>query len=990
MVAPVADLSAAFREVDGRDVAPGDERRQGEDLGRSGARRLLLDREAEVQELDAALDALPAGAGQVVVLEAAAGLGKSALLEECRLRAIARGFRVVYGRGSELEREVPFGVTVQLFEQQVCSASDEERARLLSGAAGLCRQVFEPVSGDGLGAAARVPERAPHAVRHGLYWLCGNLAAERPLVVIVDDLQWADVPSREFISYLLRRREGLPVLVALATRPVSPGGQDELWQEVTRGFGVRMLRPAALSDAGIASLVQDRRSEQASERFVRACSDVTRGNPLLLRELLLELSTKNVATDDAGAEKVRRIGPANVSGLVLRRLARLPSAARALARAAAVLDEHADLRSAAALCRLELTEAADAVDGLSRVEVLEPGQRLRFAHPIVRAAIYAEMAIADRAAQHARAARLLDADRAPADHVAAHLIATLPEGDPWVVDTLRTAASRALAQGSPTAAISYLRRALAEPPNPGALPDIIAQLGAAESHAREPAAIDHLTQALELNHLPERRALIALDLGRALMVAGRLPEAIDLLINVSSELRDSDPELTLRIEAELLATARVSIQTRPLITERLERVNTNLQGRHPGERALLANLAYEKVIEGEPAAQAAELATRALGAGSLLHEEGSESPTYYYAAWTLALCDQLTAAASALDAAIAHARAHGSALGFGLASSFRANVHHRRGRLFDAEADARAALSVAELENLGPSLPFATALLADAMLDRGEFDEAAEALASIDTSGPSVDSIALNPLLFSRGRLRLARGDLQEGVADLLETGRRGTAWGSNTPAFLPWRSTAASGLARLGRRDEAVDLAEEELRLARAFGAPRPLAIALCACALLARGQTAVDLLAEAAAVLEDSPAVLDRARVLIEFGAALRRANHRTSAKAALREGLRLADRCGAVPLAEHARGELAAAGVRPRKSYDRNSLTASEQRVARMAASGMSNREIAQALFVTEKTVEWHLGQAYHKLDVHSRRDIATALGEGDLHSRTASGR
>ena len=976
MVALVANVSAAFRNVGGRAAAPGDERQQGGDVGRSG--RLLLEREAEVQELDTALDALPAGAGQLVVLEAAAGLGKSALLEECRLRAVARGFRVAYGRGSELEREVPLGVTVQLFEPQVFSASDEERARLLSGAAALCREVFEPVSGEGPRAAARVPERAPHAVRHGLYWLCGNLAAETPLVVIVDDLQWADVPSREFISYLLRRRDGLPVLVALATRPVDPGGQDELWQEMTRGIGVRVLRPAALSDGAIASLVHERRSEQASERFVRACSDVTRGNPLLLRELLLELSTKNVAADDVGAEEVRRIGPANVSGLVLRRLARLPSAARALARAVAVLDENADLRFAAALCRLELTDAADAVDSLSRVEVLEPGQRLRFVHPIVRAAIYAEMAIADRAAQHARAARLLDADRAPADHVAAHLIATLPEGDPWVVDTLRTAASRALAQGSPTAAISYLRRALAEPPNPGALPEIIAQLGAAESHAREPAAIDHLTQALELNHLPERRALIALELGRALMIAGRLPEAIDLLVNVSSELRDSDPELTLRVEAELLATARVSIRTRPLITARLERVNTSLQGRHPGERALLANLAYDKVIEGGPAAHAAELATRALGAGALLREEGSESPTYYYAAWTLALCDQLTAAASALDAAIAHARVHGSALGFGLASSFRANVHHRTGMLFDAEADARAALAVAELEDLGPSLPFATAFLADALLDRGEFDEAAEALASIDTSGPSGDSIALNPLLFSRGRLRLARGDLQAGVGDLLEAGRRGTAWGSNTPAFLPWRSTAASGLAGLRRRDEAVDLTEEELRLARTFGAPRPLAIALCACALLARGQNAIDLLAEAAAILEDSPAVLDRARVLIEFGAALRRANHRARAKTALREGLRLADRCGAVPLAEHAREELAAAGVRPRKSYDRDSLTASEQRVARMAASGMSNREIAQALFVTEKTVEWHLGQAFHKLDLHSRHDLPQALG------------
>ncbi|MGO9903495.1 MAG: transcriptional regulator, partial [Solirubrobacteraceae bacterium] len=244
-------------------------------------------------------------------------------------------------------------------------------------------------------------------------------------------------------------------------------------------------------------------SGQASEGFVRACSEVTRGNPLFLRELLLELAARGAAVNDAGAQEVRCLGPANVSRIVLRRVARLPAAARSLARAVAVLDERAELRYAAALSGLELSEAAGAADSLARVELLaQSGQRMQFVHPIVRAAIYAEMPTADRSTYHACAARLLDGEQAPVDQVVAHLVATLPCGDQWVVKTLHSAAGRALSQGTPDAAISYLRRALDEPPVRDALPDIVAALGVAELRARDACAVEHLQRALELTHPP--------------------------------------------------------------------------------------------------------------------------------------------------------------------------------------------------------------------------------------------------------------------------------------------------------------------------------------------------------------------------------------------------------------------------------------------------------------------------------------------------------
>ena len=981
MLESAGGLSAVARDPGRRCERPTSyERAPGVTVGRAAVGPQLLEREDEVRELEAALDDVAAGTGQLVVLEAPAGLGKSSLLEVCRGSAIERGFAVVIGRGSELERAFPFGVIVQLFEQRLVAASEEERSRLTLGAAALSMPLFAAGDGGVIGQA-RPPSQGQvsHAALHGLYWLCANLAAEAPLVVMVDDLHWADVPSQRFLSYLLRRLDGVPVLMALALRPHEANPDDELLQEIIRTPGARLLHPAPLSDAAITALVSEGLAEAPTERFVRACGEVTLGNPMLLRELLVELAIRCVPTSDAGIADLRRVTPVNVARMVRQRVARLPRAAQALALAAAVLGEPANLRHAAALCRLETSEAADAADSLTRVEILRTGQPLSFVHPIVRAAIHSEMPTAERATHHARAARLLDADRAPADQVAAHLMLTLPANDAWVVEALRSAAERALARGTPAAAIDYLRRALDEPPGAGALAEITAELGAAESRAGDARAIVDLKRALELTHAPDRRATIVLELGRALTMAGRPLETIDLLTTASAALGDHEADLALRLDAELLEAARLSVGTRPLVGDRLKSLRTRVPGRRPAERVLGAQLAYEAVIQGESAPHAAELATTALGAGALLREEGCESHTYYYAAWTLALCDRLREAANALDAAIADARTHGSALGYGIASCFRSNVYYRTGMLIDAEADARAALGVARLQDLGPNLPLATAFLTDALIDQGKLDEASEILARVEPAIENADSIAANPLLFSRGRLRLQRGELEPARADLLEVGRRGAAWGARTPAFLPWRSTAATALSRLGRAEEATTLAETELALARAFGAPRALAIALGGAGRLARGQRAIQQLTEASSVLKGSPAQLERARVLVEYGAALRRANRRTAARAQLRDGLLLAERCGATPIAEHARDELAATGARPRRAEYRHTLTPSERRVAQMAATGLGNREIAQALFVTEKTVEWHLRQAYRKLDVHSRHDLPRALGE-----------
>ena len=201
-------------------------------------------------------------------------------------------------------------------------------------------------------------------------------------------------------------------------------------------------------------------------------------------------------------------------------------------------------------------------------------------------------------------------------------------------------------------------------------------------------------------------------------------------------------------------------------------------------------------------------------------------------------------------------------------------------------------------------------------------------------------------------------------------------------PAWLPWRSLKALALEGLGDREAALALLEQELAAARVWGAPRALSRTLRILGTVAGGEDGLDLLREAVDVAEGSPARLEHAKALTALGSALRRERRPTEARAPLRAGYELAGRCGALPVAEHARTELHAAGARPRREAltGPESLTPSEQRVAGLAAAGESNRDIAQTLYVTPKTVEVHLTSVYRKLGIPGRASLAEALAPG----------
>ena len=240
-------------------------------------------------------------------------------------------------------------------------------------------------------------------------------------------------------------------------------------------------------------------------------------------------------------------------------------------------------------------------------------------------------------------------------------------------------------------------------------------------------------------------------------------------------------------------------------------------------------------------------------------------------------------------------------------------------------------------------------------------------------------SLSISQALASRGRLALRMGDPSAALTDLEEAGRRSLAIAYVNPCALMWRSYAALASARLGEHDRARELVEEELEIARRFGAPEPLGEALRIRALLAPGEDMVELAREAVDVLAGSELRVAHARALIDLGAALRRGGHRRDARDPLREGLDLANRCGSVVETDRAMDELRATGARPRRPdvSGVDSLSAQERRVAAMATQGLSNREIAEALFLTRRTVEMHLTGAYRKLDVSGRQDLPAAL-------------
>jgi DNA-binding CsgD family transcriptional regulator len=941
----------------------------------TGTTTTLLERERELRELDEALAAALEGGGRLILIEAPAGLGKTSLLNVACEAAAAEGFVCLRARATELERDFAYGSVRQLLEPVVARATDGERERLFAGAAGLSQPLFAPT-----GASLDPGPDSSLAMLHGLYWLLNNLADEAPVAMAVDDLHWCDAESLRFLNYLAPRLDGLSVALIASARDEEDRGGDLV--RLAAGPETRMVRPRPLSTGATAKICEGRLGPVAPE-FATACREATGGNPFFLEALLREVEEQAVPRDSGGAVRVRQIGPAAVAQAVLLRLSGAPAAASALVRAAAVLGDGSMLNEVAALAELAPEEAARAVDLLVTLAILKPGADLEFAHPIVRESVYADIGPRERAEAHARAGAILRSLGASEERIAAQIVASEPAADPETVALLRRVASESLVRGAPSAAVAYLRRALAEPPPAELRGELLVELSSAELRLGTPeAAVGHLKEAGELITEPELLAKSVRLLGSAFTWSGNADRAVEAIGQAIERIEREDRELTLLLEADRAAYAQQgSLEARAPARDRLERY-AELEGATQGERLVLASLAFERSRASESEHEAVAFIESALDGDRLLAEQELDvAGTLYLLALGLLATDALDLASECLDEMFADAHARASIPAQAFVFAHRGWASFYGGDLTHAEADGEMALELLTTYEIPLGTRFARALLIRTLIEGGDLDSAEALLRDADTGEEIPAGMASNALLESRGLLRLAQDRHRQAVEDLTQFGRNDELFGGANPLASRWRSHAALALAGAGDGEAARGMAADDLERARRWGAASGIGIALRATALVEPDGGSVDRLREAVETLERSPARLEHARALVDLGAALRRANRRADARGFLEEGLALAERCGSRALAGRAREELLAAGGRSSDPFGSGveQLTASERRVAELAAAGHSNPEIAQALFVTRKTIETHLGRVYRKLDISGRGELAEALGE-----------
>jgi DNA-binding CsgD family transcriptional regulator len=926
----------------------------------------LFERDAERSRLRAAVASAGSGEGAVLTIEGEAGAGKTSLMGEAAALAEDRDLLTLRARGGEFERDFPFGVIRQLFDPVLRDSAGADGA--LAGIAEKAAPIFRADGGSA----------DEFHLQHGLFWLLADLAERRPLALLVDDAHWADAASLRALAYLARRLEAQPAVLVVAVRTGTEPADRAALEAIRREPGTVIIEPAPLTTAATAALLASKLGQEPRPELAAACCEVTAGNPLYLVELMRALGAEELAAVGSRPEELARLAGRGLAAAVRARLDCLGEQCVEVARATAILEPNAEVRRVALLAGLEQDAVAEAAERLIASQLLFDARPLAFVHPLVRAAVYSEVSAPGLAAAHSRAARILAEDGAARDSVAANLLLAEPAGDAWVVECLRTAAQDAVARGAPAAAVRYLRRALREPAPPAERSEATFELGIALLRANDREGVDVLRGLRAGIEDPVRRANIAVELGNSLALRGGCEEGAAVLEESLDEV-GGDGELGMYLRCFLLLQYIWGLERPP--ADPLLGDFKPVAGDSRARRVLMGATAVVLAAGCGPVDRAtayAEVVTAA--SEEELREDSLAGMPPQAAGITLAFADRCERGEELLNLAIETARlraAAGLPGGYGARSLFRL----LNGDLREAQLDAELAMPVLREIGLSTSLETYLAVAVRAMVERGQVDEATVLIADYMEGGSPGPGFPGSFLLTARGQLKKAQGLQAEARLDFLAAGERLQWVPSPNPEMFDWRARLAAIEHTLGQPDRARELAAEGVEQARALGAKRALGVALRGHGVVCEGEERLDLLRQSVEALTGTGARLQWAQSLVELGAALRRANRRREAREPLREGLDLAHRCGAAPLEERARTELAATGARPRSAVlsGVEALTPSELRVARMAAAGSTNREVAQELFVTPKTVETHLRHAYQKLGIAGRPELGAALGE-----------
>ncbi|GAA0595443.1 ATP-binding protein [Streptomyces crystallinus] len=928
----------------------------------------LSGRAEELHALRETVRTSAAGHPALVHLVGESGIGKTSLIQALTGSGFDVPVLVGSACGAPLERDFSFGVVRRLFGDLLAKTDEPTRRALLDHAGPPARLVVDD-------ASFQTRRTSTYATHHALYKLVVKLAERSPLLLVVDDAHAADAPSMRFLAYAAHRLSGHPVTVLLSTTDgEQPYAEEPLLALTGRASELRL---APLSGAGVAEVVH-RSVGPASADVVAACTEVTRGNPFLLTELLRVLGRPGASPDALHADEVRLLGSPAVAARLRARFRARPDT-EALAHAVAVLGDGAEFDVAADLAGLAPAQAARALDTLAAMSVVPNAHPLGFTHTFVRNAVLDSIPVGARLTAHGRAAHLLRAAHAPSEQVAAHLLRSGSSAAPWACEELRRAAKLAAGRGAPDIAATYLRHALKQPSSPAEHSATLCELGTAELSYAPHEGIGHLRAALAAATDARQAAQAALKLVPALGMLAAHEEASEIADTVLADLGDEDPDLAWRLEAAAMMPEFLRLSTAPTALRRVARMS----------RPALGDLALRRAQQGMLATMAAwrgeqrEKVVRCTREAILSADQNFFRPPSYYTLFALARTD----ASAAVDEvyAVGDRIAEGSrwpravaimSMAHGLRALHSGDLH---------EAARRFASALTSFEDYGVDVRgdhcavTCAVWFTDALVSLGQLDRARELLARhLDGSDEVPQTLEHTFLLYARGRLRLAEEDARGAVEDLEECGRRAEVWQMHNPAVVPWRSRAVAAHLALGQRERARELAREELDLALAWGTDGVIGVAQHALANAVGGSEGQELLTAAVARLAASPRRLGHAAALLDLAAL---AHPQGEARALLEQAVALASECGAEPLVR--RGEQLLAGLGGGRRKGRRAphgLTPQEHQIALAAARGATNRQIAQSLCVTVRNVEFHLSSAYRKLGV-KRQGLGPLLLTGD---------
>ncbi|MCY0960401.1 LuxR family transcriptional regulator [Streptomyces sp. H27-H5] len=927
----------------------------------------LLHRQTELGLITDAMDAARhgAGGGALVVVTGGMGMGRTALLRALPELAERRGTRVVTASGAVHERDFGFGVLSQLLTP------------LLPGTAfALPGDHADPTAGSERDA-----------------WLLALVAehsARTPLLMLVDDLQWADISSLRWLGRLAGRLAELSVTLVVALREGDPGEDEPHLHHLTeRATHVLRLRP--LPPEGTAALVGAHFECPVDPAYAQACHEATGGHPLLLTATLDALTGPGEPAADA-IRAIRETRPTTLHERLAVLLRNQPTSVWEFATALAVLGEGGGEGGgeelAGQLAGLDDTGRAEAVRVLRRLGLLAEGPVARFVHQVVGDAVEEAMTPAEAENIRVHAALLLHQGGHPAERAATQLLSAASCHEGWTVDVLRAAATAALRRTAPDAAARYLRRALlgSSPEGPDRA-ELLAELAAIERDVEPRAALRHFAQALLLLPDTDQRARVA---GRIppFLLDGCPPATIDTIVRTASELGDA-ATLTgtarghaLRLEARLRHTAVSGPGELATCADRLHAMGPVPCLDTAAERELVTVLLHGATMAQQiTAAEAVPLAERLLQ-----HEPAA--PDHVHTALPL-LTDVLAASGSLgrigpwLHTAYDRARRENADVPRAIIAVELTHLALARGELTKARAHAEEALGLgitgwATLQTLA-----AVALAALEARDAG--------LCGRLLSGCREDAVqghrpSLRRLIRGASAAAL-RDDLPAALECVLDWGRTAERAHWRNPAIVPWRSWVSALHYRMGRPDQARGLMDEEYARALSWGSPVAIGRALRGKGAITEGERGIWLLRESAATLEPTVNALERARTSLLLGRRLLAAGRETEAEHRLTRARDESLACGAPWIAERAgralhtiAGSQGAAAVA--------ALTGTERRVAGLAAQGASNKAIAERLEVSSRAIEKHLTHTYRKLRIGGRAELAPMaqlLSDGDGHAR-----